>query len=69
MQAISHFNIATTFPVHEEASYADIAKLCGVNELDVRRILRHDMTKRIFSEHHKRIVKHTAASTLLAEDS
>ncbi|KAI9646018.1 hypothetical protein NHQ30_005456 [Ciborinia camelliae] len=69
MQAIGRFNIATSFPVHEEASYADIAKTCGVNELDVRRILRHAMTKRIFKEPRKGVVTHTAASRLLAEDS
>lgn len=69
MQAISRFNIARSFPVHEEASFADIAKTCGVNELDVRRILRHAMTKRIFHESRKGFVTHTAVSRLLAEDS
>ncbi|KAF7879473.1 hypothetical protein EAF04_000669 [Stromatinia cepivora] len=37
--------------------------------LDVRRIIRHAMTKRIFSEARKGIVTHTAASRVLAEDS
>jgi len=40
-----------------------------VNELDVRRILRHAMTKRIFHEPRKGIVAHTAASRLMAEDA
>jgi hypothetical protein len=69
MQAIGRFNIATSFPIHEETSFADIAQTCHVNELDVRRILRHAMTKRIFSEPRKGVVAHTAASRLLAEDS
>ena len=69
MQAITRFKIASTFPIHEEASFAEISKACGVNEVDLRRLLRHAMTKHIFREPRKGVVAHTAASRLLAEDS
>ncbi|TGO45865.1 hypothetical protein BCON_0360g00090 [Botryotinia convoluta] len=68
MQAIGRFNIAKSIPIHEEVSYADIAKRCGVNELDVRRILRHAMTLRLFKEPKRSVVAHTAASRMIAED-
>ena len=69
MQAITHFKIASSFPVDEEASFAQISKACGLNEPDLRRLLRHAMTKHIFREPRKGMVCHTAASKLLAEDS
>lgn len=68
MQAISHFKIASSFPVEEEASFTQISKACGVDEPNLRRLLRHAMTKHIFSEPRKNYVAHTAASRLLAED-
>ena len=68
MQAITHFKIASSFPVGEEASFTQISKACGVNEPDVRRLMRHAMTNHIFSESRKGFVAHTAASRLLAED-
>ncbi|PQE06932.1 6-hydroxytryprostatin B O-methyltransferase protein [Rutstroemia sp. NJR-2017a WRK4] len=68
IQAITRFNIAKSIPIHEEASYVDLAKECGINELDLRRIIRHAMTLRLFKEPKKDIVAHTAASRMLAED-
>ncbi|CAG8952635.1 hypothetical protein HYFRA_00009742 [Hymenoscyphus fraxineus] len=69
MQAISRFKIAATFPIHEEATFAQISEKCGVNEHDVKRILRHAMTNHIFKEPRKGVVAHTAASRLLFEDA
>ena len=68
MHAITRFNIASSFPVYEEATFIEISKTCGLSEPVVRRILRHAMTKHIFKEPRKGIVAHTAASRLLAED-
>lgn len=68
MQAIGRFNIARSIPIHEEVSYAEIAKRCGVNELDVRRILRHAVTLRLFKEPKRGVVAHTAASRMIAGD-
>ncbi len=68
MQAISRFKIASSFPLHSEATFAQISEACGLKEPDVRRLLRHAMTKHIFCEPRKGVVVHTAASRLLAED-
>lgn len=68
MQAISHFKIASTFPVDQEASFTQISNACGLNEPDLRRLLRHAITKHIFIEPRKGFVRHTAASRLIAED-
>ena len=69
MQAITRFNIASSFPIDKEASFAEISKACGLNESILRRILRHAMTKHIFKEPRKGMVAHTAASKLLADDA
>ena len=69
MQAITRFNIASSFPIEREATFAEISNACGVDEPLVRRILRHAMTKYIFREPRKGFVTHTAASRLLAENA
>jgi len=69
MQAISQFNLVSTIPIHGEATFGEIAEKSGVNEGDVKRILRHAMTNRIFKEPSKGLVAHTAASRLIAEDT
>lgn len=60
--------MAQTVPVGGESTFEEISKLCGLNEPDVRRILRHAMAHRIFREPRKGIVIHTAISKLLAEN-
>lgn len=67
LQAIYRFNIATNFS--NETSYEDIAKKCGLTELQTRRILRHAMAHHVFRESSEGIVAHTAVSKLLATDS
>ena len=69
MQAIVRFNMATIFPIHEEASFASISDVCGLAGPILRRVLRHAMTKHIFREPHKGYVVHMAASRLLAGES
>ncbi|KAL6721260.1 hypothetical protein ACLMJK_000362 [Lecanora helva] len=68
LQAITRFDIAKAFPIDEEATFAQIAKTCGLDESVLKRLLRHAMTKRVFREPHKGVVAHTAASKLLATD-
>ena len=68
LQAIYHFNIASSFPIEDQASFEDISAKCNLNVIDLRRILRHGMTNHIFKEPRKGVVAHTAASKLLAED-
>ena len=59
---------AKSFPLHETATYAEIAKKVGLSEVNVRRFLRHAMTNRIFVEVSPGVVAHTAGSRVLAED-
>ncbi|CAG8975447.1 hypothetical protein HYALB_00004761 [Hymenoscyphus albidus] len=56
------------FPIHETATYAEIAEKVGLDEVNVRRFMRHAMTNRIFREVNPDVVAHTAASRVLAED-
>ncbi|KAF6228460.1 hypothetical protein HO133_008190 [Letharia lupina] len=67
LQAITRFDIAKKFTVGEQVSYAHLSKSTGLNEQLLRRLLRHAMMMRVFSEPTKGLVAHTAASNLLAE--
>ncbi|TVY17141.1 O-methyltransferase bik3 [Lachnellula arida] len=69
MHAISQFNLVSTIPIHGEATFGEIAERSGVNKGDVKRILRHSMTNRIFKEPRKGVVAHTAVSRLISEDT
>lgn len=69
LQAISRFDIASKFPIHEEISYEQLAERSGTSQHDLKRCLRYAMTfHRVFQEPRKGFVAHTAASRLLAED-
>lgn len=69
LHAIYKYKIAEVVPVGSETTFAEISAKCGLNEPDVRRILRHTMAHYIFREIRKGVVVHTAASRMLAEDS
>jgi hypothetical protein len=60
--------VVQNVPLNDSISYKDLAILCNANESQLRRLLRHAMTNRIFSETENGQVTHTAASRLLAED-
>jgi hypothetical protein len=60
--------LAQSFPLTEEASFAQIAKNTGLSEINVGRIIRHAVIKRFFCEPRKGVVVHTAVTRLLAED-
>ena len=69
LQAIYRFNLATSFPPdRDETTFEDIASSSGFSEPQVRRVLRHAMTYRIFREPRKGVVAHTAASRVLANN-
>ena len=68
LQAIYRFNVAKSFPIGEEASFEAISEKCGLNVVDLKRLLRMAMTNHIFDEPRKGVVVHTAGSRLLAED-
>lgn len=59
---------ANAFPVGSTATFAEISKNVNVDEMNVRRIMRHAMTNQIFKEVSPGVVAHTAASKVLAED-
>lgn len=59
---------ALAFPVGSTATYAQIAAKVGIDEMNVRRFLRHAMTNRIFKEISPGVVAHTAASKVIAEE-
>ncbi|CAD6502024.1 BgTH12-02267 [Blumeria graminis f. sp. triticale] len=68
LHAIYHYKIAQSFPANETRTFSQIAAKVGLGELNVRRLLRHAMTNRIFTEVKPTVVAHTAASKLLAEN-
>ena len=59
------FDIASSFPITEEASFANISRTCGLAEDDTKRFLRFAMTDRVFKEPRKGVVAHTPASKAL----
>ncbi|THC92138.1 hypothetical protein EYZ11_008383 [Aspergillus tanneri] len=63
---IQQFDIAQIVPATGPISFGEIARQCnGVPEADVRRLLRHAMTIRVFDEPVEGQVSHTRASMLL----
>ena len=59
--------MASSFPVNEETSFAEIAQKCQLDEDVVRRVIRHATTNHIFSEPKNGTIVHTAASKALAQ--
>lgn len=75
LQAVWDFRVAEHVPRTGSISYEDLtAKVEAANDnlpigvLNLRRLLRHAMTNRIFCERTKGQVAHTRASLLLLED-
>ncbi|KFX93081.1 hypothetical protein V490_05014 [Pseudogymnoascus sp. VKM F-3557] len=68
LKAVSQFKLANAFPVGSTATFAELSKAANVDEMNIRRLLRHAMTNRIFKEVEPGVVAHTAASKTLAED-
>ncbi|MCJ1432481.1 hypothetical protein MMC27_001838 [Xylographa pallens] len=68
LHAVWRYKLAHMVPVQGEATFTQIAEKSGLDESLVRRLLRHAMANRIFTEVRKGVVAHTAMSRLLAED-
>ncbi|KAK0631026.1 O-methyltransferase-domain-containing protein [Bombardia bombarda] len=68
-QAITRFNLARSFPVGSETTFAKMATFSGLSERDVRKIVRYAITQRIFTEPRPGVVAHSLVSRLLAEDA
>ena len=69
IQAIYRYGIATSVPATGDISYTDLSKACGLNEADLKRLVRYAMTCHIFLEPRKGFVAHSGASKALAEVS
>ncbi|KAI1872857.1 uncharacterized protein JN550_003731 [Neoarthrinium moseri] len=65
---ILRFRIAEAVPVGGETTFEQLAMTSGLNEMQLRKLLRHAMAQRIFTEPRPGVVAHTAASRLLVED-
>lgn len=69
LNAIYTYDIASKVPLHSQMSFSDLAKLCDLPELDLRRILRYAMCwHQVFCEPERGFVAHTAASRQPKED-
>ncbi|KIW08680.1 uncharacterized protein PV09_00631 [Verruconis gallopava] len=68
LQALYEFKIAQAVPTDGDVSYADIAVATGLDETNAKRLIRHAMTNRIFTEPRPGYVAHTAASRVLRDD-
>ncbi|RFU29614.1 hypothetical protein B7463_g6741, partial [Scytalidium lignicola] len=55
-------SLPKSFPIHETATFTQIAEKVGLDEVNVRRFMRHAMTNRIFKEVSPGVVAHTAAA-------
>ena len=70
LETIYKYEIYSKVPIHGEISTVELARLCGINEPDLRRILRFAISHhRIFLEPRKGMTTHSAASRRIAEDS
>lgn len=65
--AVYRYKMASSFPVNETISFETLSTTCGLNEIDLRRMVRHAMANHIFQEREGRVA-HTAASRVLAEN-
>jgi hypothetical protein len=68
VQAVIRFKLAEFPDGKDEVSFEELAAKCGLNEPELRRLLRHAMAYRIFCEPRKGYVAHTAASKQLANN-
>ena len=76
LQAIWEFKVAQAVPLEGMISYEDLtAKVVKLNNgldipvLNLRRLIRHAITNRIFAEPKKGFVAHTRTSRLILEDA
>lgn len=62
---IYHYNIAASVPLDKPIPFATVAHTANVPEDILKRMARHAMTNRLFSEPEPGMLAHTAASALL----
>lgn len=67
-QAITRFGLARSLPLGEETTFAKMAEASGQAESNIRKIVRAAIAQRIFEEPRPGVIKHSAASRMLAEN-
>ncbi len=65
MQAVHRYQIAFHVPVKGTIAFGKLSEKCGLNTIDLKRLLRLLMTRTVFCEPSADMVAHTAASLLL----
>jgi hypothetical protein len=60
------YRIASLVPLHGSISFSTLSQETGLSELNIRRLLHHAMTNRIFHEPVPGFVAHTSHSRVLA---
>ncbi|KAL8782579.1 MAG: hypothetical protein Q9213_005257 [Squamulea squamosa] len=68
LQTIYRYEIDQKIDVDEELSFETLSTRCGLNVIDLRRILRYAMTNFCFREPRPGFVAHTSLSKALAQD-
>ena len=61
--------MAAKVPVNGEASFAEIAQACGVDEDRTRRVIKLAITNGLFKEKRPGYVSHTGVSALMAQNT
>lgn len=68
LQVIYKYDLAAKVPFHGEISFAHLANLSGLQEVDIWRVVRFASSdRRVFQEKRASFVSHSAASKYLAE--
>lgn len=69
LHAVYHFRLAQAVPLDRGISFDELARTSGVDVVNVKRIVRHAMTNRVFRELRPGFVSHSAASRALLDDA
>ncbi|KAJ4420448.1 hypothetical protein N0V82_004324 [Gnomoniopsis sp. IMI 355080] len=67
-QAVARFELAKAFPVGGEITFGELAATVGLGETYIRKLVRHAITQKIFTEVRPGVIAHSACSRLIAED-
>lgn len=67
-QAVTRFGLARNLPVGNETTFAEMSALSGLPEKNIRKVVRYAVAQKIFEEPRPGVIKHSAASRLLAEN-
>jgi hypothetical protein len=68
LRAMDTWDIPALIPVDGEATIQDLSAKCGLNEVDLQRLILHAATNHVFRETEEGKIAHTAASQVLLEE-